>query len=390
MGLALCVLAIGTGEYVVAGVLPAVAAGVDVGVPLAGQLVTVYAATVVLAGPALTAWTVRRPPKGLLLVMMAVFVVGTLGCALAGSFPVLVAARVVAALVHCTMFAVALVTATSLVPPERAARAIGAVAAGLTLATVLGVPLGTVVEAQAGWRWTFAVVAGLGAAGALLAAATLPRRPAPKPTALRAQLRVLARPALAGSFAITILGYAGVFTAFTYLAPLVETEAGAGPGTVTAVVTAFGVGGVIGNAVAARTSDTRMRATLLGALSLLAVTLLVLPLTLGSAGLLIATVGLFGAASFATVPGLQARVIGLATGAPTLAAAVNVAAFNLANAVGAGLGGVVAAGAGLRWTAPVGGVVTLLGLLLAAALLRRPSPANHTSASGDSPIGRPA
>jgi DHA1 family inner membrane transport protein len=218
----------------------------------------------------------------------------------------------------------------------------------------------------------------------------VPRRAAPEHTPLRAQLRVLARPALAGSFAVTILGYAGVFTAFTYLAPLVEIEAGAGPRTVTAVVTAFGVGGVIGNAVAARSSDTRMRATLLGALALLAVTLLVLPLTLGSVPLLVATVGLFGAAAFATVPGLQARVIGLAAGAPTLAAATNVAAFNLANTVGAALGGVVAAGAGLRWTAPAGGAVTLGGLLLAAAVLRRASPTTRANSSNGSFTGREA
>lgn len=363
-------LAFGTGEYVVAGMLPAVAAGLDVGVPAAGQLVTVYAATVVLFGPALTALTARRPPKGLLLVLMAVFVAGTLGCALAPSYAVMVAARVVAAVAHCTVFAVALVVATSLVPPQRAGRAIAAVAAGLTLSTVLGVPVGTVIEAQAGWRWTFVVVAGVGAVGLVLLAVVLPRQPGPQPGPLGAQVRVLLRPAVAGMFAVTILGYAGVFATFTYLAPLVEQVVGAGPNAVTVVVTAFGVGGVAGNAVAARLTDAHPRATLLVALAVLSATLLVLPATVGALPLHVAVVAIFGAAAFATVPGLQARVIALASGAPALAAATNVAAFNLANTVGAAVGGVVAATAGLIWTGPAGALITLAGLVLAAVVLR--------------------
>lgn len=311
LGLALCVLAIGTGEYVVAGMLPAVA-GLDVGVPLAGQLVTVYAATVMLAGPALTAVSARRPPKGLLLILMGVFVAGTIGCVLAGSFAVMVAARMVAALAHCTVFAVALVIATQLVPPERVGRAIGAVASGLTMATGLGVPLGTVVQAQVGWRATFALVAVIGAAGLLLLAIVLPRQPRPTPGPLSAQVRVLLRPTVA----------------------------------VTVAVTAFGAGGVVGNALASRTTDAQPRSTLLAVLS---AALLVLPATTS-----------------------------------TLAAATNVAAFNLANTIGAALGGAVVAGVGLIWTAPVGGIVTLVGLVLAVIVLRSNPSNNDPSAVPDS------
>ncbi len=370
-GLATCVLAIGTGEYAVAGMLPAVASGLGTGVAAAGQLVTVYAATVLLVGPVLTAVTARRAPKPLLLALMVLFCLATLGCAAASSFPVMVAARVLAGSVHCTVFAVALVTAVSLVPPERSARAIGAVATGLTLATVLGVPVGTVVQAHAGWRWTFVLIAGIGAVGIVVLAATLPRLSRPTPGPIAAQVRSLLRPAVAVTFAMTILGYAGVFTTFTYLAPLVRDLAGGGPVAVTVVVTAFGAGGVAGNAIAARTTDTHLRGTLLTALAVMAAALLLLPpAAAGSLPVLVADVAVFGAAAFATVPGLQARVIGLATGAPTLAAATNVAAFNLANTIGAALGGAVVATAGLSWTGPAGAAVTIAGLILVAFVLR--------------------
>lgn len=367
-GLALCVLAIGTGEYAVAGMLPAVAAGLGTGVAAAGQLVTVYAATVMLVGPALTAVTARRSPKLLLLALMVLFCLATLGCAAASSFPVMVVARVAAGSVHCTVFAVALVTAVGLVPPERSAWAIGTVATGLTLATVLGVPVGTVVQAQAGWRWTFVLIAAIGAAGVAVLAVTLPRLARPTPGPITAQVRSLLRPAVAVTFAMTILGYAGVFTTFTYLAPLVRDLAGGGSVAVTIVVTAFGAGGVAGNAIAARTTDTHLRGTLLTALAVMAAALLLLPAAAGSLPVLVADVAVFGAAAFATVPGLQARVIGLA--APTLAAATNVAAFNLANTIGAGLGGAVVSTAGLSWTGPAGAVVTIAGLVLATLVLR--------------------
>lgn len=367
-GLALCVLAIGTGEYVVAGMLPALAAGLGVGVPVAGQLVTVYAATVMLAGPALTAVTARRAPKGLLLALMGVFVAGTLGCSVAPSYGVMLTARVVAALAHCTVFAVAAVVATSLVPPQQVAKAIAAVAAGLTLATVLGVPLGTVVAAQLGWRWTFTVVAAVGAAGVGWLAAVLPRQPVRRPAAIDEQVQVLLRPAVAVTFMLTIFSYAGVFAGFTYLVPLAVEYAGAGPLAATVVVTAFGMGGMVGNALASRWTDAHPRRVVLASLCGLAASLLVLPTTIRSLPLLVGVVAVFGAAAFATIPGLQARVIGLAAGAPTLAVATNVAAFNLANTIGAAIGGLVAATAGLTWTAPVGGLITLGGLVLAAVV----------------------
>lgn len=225
------------------------------------------------------------------------------------------------------------------------------------------------VAAQVGWRWTFTVVAAVGAAGLLLSGAVVPRQRAARPEPIRAQVRVLLRPAVAVTFVLTILGYAGVFAAFTYLAPLAARYAGAGPLAVTVVVTAFGVGGVIGNALATRWTDAQPRRTLLVALAVLAACLLILPATMRSLPALVGVVAVFGAAAFATVPGLQARVIGLAAGAPTLAAATNVAAFNLANTIGAAIGGLVAATVGLAWTAPIGGLITLGGLALAVVVL---------------------
>jgi len=226
-----------------------------------------------------------------------------------------------------------------------------------------------VVAAQAGWRWTFVLIAGIGAVGIVVLALTLPRLARPTPGPITAQVRSLLRPAVAVTFAMTILGYAGVFTTFTYLAPLVRDLAGGGSVAVTVVVTAFGAGGVAGNAIATRTTDTHLRGTLLTALVVMAAVLLLLPAAAGSLPVLVADVAVFGAAAFATVPALQARVIGLATAAPTLAAATNVAAFNLANTLGAALGGAVVATAGLSWTGPAGAAVTTAGLILTAFVL---------------------
>lgn len=365
VGLALCVMAIGTGEYVVAGVLPAISSGVGVSVAAAGQLVTVYAASVMIAGPIVTALTARRPPKGLLICCMGVFALAMIICAAAPGFAVLVAGRVLAGLVHCTVFAVGLVMATQLVPPESVSKAIAAVASGLTFAVVLAVPLGTIVEDLVGWRGTFGLVALLAATGTVILAVSLPRRRSETPKSLRGQFRSLLRPEIGLAYVLTIFGYAGVFATFTYLVPYAEQMVGVHGIGLTMLVACFGIGGMIGNAVAAQQTDRHPRATLIIALALLAGSLLSLPAARMSLWSTTAVVLIFGAAAFATVPSLQARVISLARDAPTLAAAVNVAAFNLANTLGAAAGGVVVITAGLGWVGPAGGIITMIGLILA-------------------------
>ncbi len=193
VALMICVFTIGTTEYVIAGILPEVAADLGVSVPAAGQLVTAYALTIVVGGPVLTALTVRRPRKGLLLALMALFLAGTVLSAVAPSYEALLGGRIVSALTHGTFFAVTTVVATSMVPPDRAASAIAMVAAGLNLATILGVPLGTYIGQQFGWRATFVVIAALGAVGAAGVAALLSRSEAGSGGVLRAELAVFRR-----------------------------------------------------------------------------------------------------------------------------------------------------------------------------------------------------
>ena len=365
----MCVFAIGTAEFAVAGMLPEVSTGLGSGVAATGQLVTVYAATVVVAGPLLTAVTVRISPRRTLLGCMVVFCAAILTCAVATDFAVMVLGRVGAGLVHGVVFATGLVVAVSLVPPERTTWAVGMVTSGLTLATVIGVPLGTQVATHLSWRWTFWLILLVAAIGTAVLAATLPGTARPPAPSVARQARTLIRPAVLATLAMTVLGYGAVFTAFTYLAPLVQ-HSGGGSTAVTIAVAAFGGGGVVGNLVASRTSADALRPTLLTAMILMALTLAVLPIAAQNGLSITVDVFLLGAAAFALIPGLQVRILTLASEAPTLAAATNVAAFNVANMIGAGIGGIVVATAGVTWTGPVGACVTLAGVVFTAIVLR--------------------
>ncbi|OZM81929.1 MFS transporter [Pseudonocardia sp. MH-G8] len=369
----MCVFAIGTAEFAVAGMLPEVSTGLGSGVVATGQLVTVYAATVVVAGPLLTAVTVRISPRRTLLGCMVIFCAAILTCAVATDFAVMVLGRVGAGLVHGVVFATGLVVAVSSVPPERTTWAVGMVTSGLTLATVIGVPLGTQVATHLSWRWTFWLILLVAAIGTAVLAATLPGTPRPPAPSVARQARTLIRPAVLATLAMTVLGYGAVFTAFTYLAPLVQHFDG-GSTAVTIAVAAFGGGGVVGNLVASRTSAEYLRPTLLTAMVLMTLTLAVLPVAAQNGlGATVVDVFLLGAAAFALIPGLQVRILALASDAPTLAAATNVAAFNVANMIGAGIGGVVVAVAGVTWTGPVGACVTLAGVVFTAIVLRADS-----------------
>jgi DHA1 family inner membrane transport protein len=374
----MCVFAIGTAEFAVAGMLPEVSTGLRSSVAATGQLVTVYAATVVIAGPLLTAVAVRISPRRTLLGCMVLFCIATLTCAIAADFAVMVLGRVGAGLVHGVVFATGLVVAVSLAPPERTTWAVGMVTSGLTFATVIGVPLGTQIATHLSWRWTFWLILLVAAVGTAVLAATLPVTARPPAPSVARQARTLIRPAVLATLAMTVLGYGAVFTAFTYLAPLVQHSDG-GSTAVTIAVAAFGGGGVVGNLVASRTSAGALKPTLLTAMILMALTLAILPIAAQNSLSVTVDVFLLGAAAFALIPGLQVRILTLAAEAPTLAAATNVAAFNVANMIGAGIGGIVVAVAGVTWTGPVGACVTLAGIAFTAIVLRTNSSKPSTS-----------
>ena len=326
--LTICVFAVGTAEYVVSGILPELAGGLGVSTLTAGQLVTVYAVTIVVSGPLLTALSWRLPRKPLMLWLLGLFLVGTMLSAIAPTFGVLVGARIISALSHATFFALCTVVAVELVPADRAGSAIATVAAGLTLATVLGVPVGSLIGHSFGWRATFWAIAAVAALGMLAVALLVPEgAQRSERTGLCDELAVFRRRGVQLALCMTVFGYAGVFTAYTYIVPLLEHVTHFGPSAVTILLLVFGVGALVGNFVAGRLADRRLIASLVGILVAMVVVLVALGLAITNQAATAALLFLFGFTAFATVPGLQARIIAAAAGAPTLAAATNISAL---------------------------------------------------------------
>lgn len=359
---------IGITEFVIMGLLLQVAADLQVSISSAGLLISGYALAVAIGAPLLTLATRRLPRKQVLLGLMVIFTLGNLACALAPSYGWLMAARVLTALAHGTFFGIGSVVATGLVPPERRASAIALMFTGLTLATLLGVPAGAWVGLHYGWRATFFAVTGVGvlafAAVALLVPAA--RRDGAMPT-LREELAVLARPGVWRGLGMTALGFAGVFTVVTYIQPLLTQVAGLSEAAVSPVLLVFGGGFAIGNIIGGRLADRATLPAVLGTLATLAAVLGTMPWALGAPWSAVLFVGLLGAAAFATAAPMQLRVLEQAAGAgQNLAASLNIAAFNLGNALGAWAGGItVDHGPGLHGLGWVAAAITLSGLTIA-------------------------
>ncbi|MCW0396502.1 sugar efflux transporter [Xanthomonas sacchari] len=374
---------IGTTEFVIMGLLLQVAADLRVSVPAAGLLISGYALGVFLGAPLLTVASRRWPRKRVLLALMLVFTAGNLACALAPSYAALMAARVVTSLAHGTFFGVGAVVATTLVPPQRKASAISTMFTGLTVATLLGVPAGAWLGLHYGWRATFWAVAGIGALATVVIAALVPadRDATPAPP-LREELRAVGSgPALLG-LATTVLGYAGVFAVYTYVQPLLTQVTGVSESAVSPLLLVFGVGMIVGNVLGGRLADRRPRQALPLSLGVLAVVLAALPLALPSAPAMTLGIGLLGVAAFATVAPLQVWVLGKAGEAGRhLASSLNIGAFNLGNALGAWLGGLVLGHGGSLSQLPwVAALLTLAGLAVALGALRL-SPAGASPAA---------
>jgi DHA1 family inner membrane transport protein len=375
LALAVGAFGIGTTEFVIIGLLPDVSADFGVSVPNAGWLVTGYALGVLVGAPLLTILGTKVPRKQMLMALMGVFVVGNLLTALAPTFDVMVAGRLVASLAHGTFFGVGSVVAAGLVAPDRRAGAIATMFTGLTVANVVGVPLGTFVGHSVGWRTTFVLVAGLGVIGLVGIATLVPFIPRPADVRIRHELTAFRNVQVALAMLMTVLGFGGVFAAITYIAPMMTEVAGYSEGAVTWLLVLFGIGMVVGNLVGGRYADRHLMPFLYVSLGGLAVVLAVFTLTAHDKVLAAVSITLIGALGFATVPPLQKRVLDQASGAPTLASALNIGAFNLGNALAAWLGG-VAISAGLGYTAPswVGALLVTAALavaVLAGALERR-------------------
>jgi DHA1 family inner membrane transport protein len=370
IGFLLCVFAVGTAELLVAGLLPQIADQLDVSLGAAGQAVTSYAVGVVIGGPLVTAATARLPRKGLTLALVAVFTLGCLLCAVATSYRALLAARLLSALAHSTLVAVALVVVVSVVPPARAGRAIAAVVSGLTFATLIGVPLAATIGQQFGWRVPFLAVGAIALLGGAVLAVTLPRTPAPE-TGLPAEFRALVQRPVLLAIATTSVGFAGVFTVLTYIVPLLTRVSGFTERAAAALLFVYGAGSLVGNLVSGRLSERSLSGTLRGALLGLAAVLALLSFATAYRPSSAAVILMFGLLATATITPLQILILRHAESAPTLAVAVNVSAFNLANAHGAVLGCTLVTEGALRWTGAAGAVLAMLGFGLSYLALPR-------------------
>lgn len=375
LALAIGAFGIGTTEFVIMGLLPEVADTFDVTIPMAGYLVTGYALGVVLGAPLMTVLGTRISRKRMLMLLMGFFIVGNVLSAVAPVFGLMLAGRIVASLAHGAFFGIGSVVAADLVAPEKKAGAIAMMFTGLTVANVIGVPLGTLVGQQIGWRTTFFLVAALGVVGLLGVAKLVPDMPKAEGVRLRHEIAAFRNVQVLLAMAMTVLGFGGVFAAITYITPMMTHVTGYADGSVTWLLVLFGLGMVVGNLIGGRFADRALMPMLYVSLSGLATVLALFTLTAHDKTASAVTVFLIGALGFATVPPLQKRVLDQAAGAPTLASAVNIGAFNLGNALSAWLGGLVIA-AGLGYTAPnwVGAALAASAVVLAvvsSALERR-------------------
>ncbi|WP_248924762.1 MFS transporter [Paenibacillus hamazuiensis] len=365
--LTLGAFAIGMTEFVIMGLLPEVAADLNVSIPAAGLLITGYALGVAVGAPFITISTHKMPRKALLLLLMGIFIAGNALAAVAPNYAVLMAARFVAALTHGSFFGVGSVVAAELVPKEKRAGAIALMFTGLTLANILGVPFGTFLGQAYGWRSTFWVITAIGIV-ALIGVMTLVPKVKAAPSSLSQELGVLRRPAVHIALLMTVFGFGGVFTAFTYIAPILTDITGFSSGAVSYILVLFGVGITIGNIYGGKLADWKLLPSLIGTLVLLAVTLALFSLTDAYKIPALITIFVLGVASFGTVPGLQLHMLNTAKEAPTLASTLNIAAFNLGNAFGAYLGGIVIdlqIGGGLPAVPLTAALVTVIGILFA-------------------------
>lgn len=370
--LTLSAFAIGTTEFVIVGLIPSLSASLAVPLPSAGLLVSLYALGVAVGAPLLTALTGRLSRKLLLLGLMALFTAGNLVAWQAPGYQALIAARVLTGLAHGVFFSIGSTLAAGLVPKEKGASAIALMFSGLTVALVTGVPLGTFIGQHFGWQATFLAVAALGALAFVGSLILVPSKlPKPAPASLSSQLAVLAQPRLLLVYAMTALGYGGSFTAFTFLAPMLENVTGFAPGAVALIMLLYGASVAVGNIWGGRLADRRGPVAALKIIFAgLSLVLLALSFTAVSKWLVALTVLAWGAVAFGNVAGLQLYVVQLARArvphAVDVASGLNIAAFNVGIAGGAWLGGHVVASLGLMATPWVGAAIVLGAWLLTA------------------------
>lgn len=370
--LALGGFGIGLTEFVIMGLLPEIAADFGVTETVAGYLISGYALAVAIGAIIFTAVLGRYDRKKSLLFLMVLFIIGNLLSATGPSYELVMLGRIVAALCHGAFFGIGSVVAADLVPATKRAGAIAFMFAGLTIANVLGVPLGTMLGQAAGWRATFWAITAIGVIALIGITMLVPGNLArSSPAGVFTEFSIFRSPQVWLSMFVTILGYGGMFGAFTYIAFTLTGVGGFAPSTVPWLLILFGVGLFAGNILGGRAADKNLPKTLITLLVVLTVVLVGFALTAQNQIATIMALVLMGGVGFATVPGMQMRIMNHAAHAPTLASGANIAAFNIGNAFGAWVGGLTIA-AGLGYTSPLwaGAAITVAGLLVLLIAVR--------------------
>jgi DHA1 family inner membrane transport protein len=375
LALTLAAFGIGTSEFVIMGLLPDVARDLGVSIPAAGMLVSAYALGVTIGAPIVAVAVANMPRKKALMSLIGVFIVGNLLCAIAPNYAVLMAARIFTAFCHGAFFGIGSVVAAGLVAPNRRAQAMALLFTGLTLANVLGVPLGTALGQLAGWRITFWAVTGIGVLSAAALAVFLPAKIDMQKASLVHEFAVLKNPQVLMVLGISALASTSLFSTFTYITPILEDVTGFTPHAVTLVLLLFGLGLTVGSTLGGKLADWRLMPSLLATLFAIVVILTIFAGTMHAAVPAMVTIFAWGVLAFAIVPPLQMLIVDRASHAPNLAATLNQGAFNLGNATGAWLGGlVIGAGApmtDLPWVGVAAAVAALALTLWSVSLERR-------------------
>lgn len=372
--LGLSVFALGTSEFMLSGILQPLARDMGVSIPQAGLLISAFAVGMVVGAPVLAAATLRLPRRTTLIALLSVFGLGQVAGAVAPSYGLLFASRVVSALACAGFWAVGAAVAVSLVPVTARARAMAIMVGGLSIANIAGVPAGSFLGQHAGWRsafWAVAVLSAIGLVGVVtLVPHTRPPRGADAPR-LRAELRIYADKQVWLALLTIALNAAAVFALFSYLAPLLTDVAGLDEGWVPTVLGLFGLGGLIGTVIGGRIADAHLFGTMYGGIAASTGVLALLALLADSAPAAVALALMLGVTSFTTAPALNARMFNVANAAPTLAGATTTASFNIGNTVGPWLGGlVIGAGWGYQAVAWTGAALAAAGVLATAAASR--------------------
>ncbi|MGY4647352.1 MFS transporter [Mycobacterium sp. URHB0021] len=376
LALALGGFGIGTNEFVAMGLLPDIATSLHISEPTAGHVISTYALGVVIGAPVLAAVTARVPRKAILLVLMAVFTLGNVATVFAPNYDSLIVARFVAGVPHGAFFGIAALVAARLLGPGNRAKAVAQVMTGLTVATVIGVPMASWLGQALGWRSAFALVVVIGITTLSAIWLWLPDIGATHSTSPLTELGALKRPQVWLALIVGMVGFGGMFAVYTYVATTLTDVAGLSRALVPVALMVFGAGMVVGNLVGGKMADKSVVGSLYAVIGTLGVMLAVFVVASHNPWTAMLLLFAIGASGGAIAPALQTRLMDVAADAQTLAAALNHSALNIANASGAWIGGlVIAAGYGYTAPAAAGAVLAAAGVvvLTSSVLLQRRS-----------------